>query len=66
MAIIAKPDRSYGGHDRFDRLSERHEALTQTAESIAAWQADRGMVVLPERGNRPGNITPGNIMIAHG
>jgi hypothetical protein len=68
VAIIAKPDRRYDGNERFDRLTESHESLTPAAELIAAaqWQADRGMAVLPERANRPGNITPGNIMIAHG
>jgi hypothetical protein len=47
---------------RLDRLTERHEALTQTVEFIAAAQlkADERMAQLMDTMNRLGNI-----IIAH-
>jgi len=48
--------------ERLEKLTERHEALTQTVELIAAAQlkADERLVQLMETMNRLGNI-----IIAH-
>jgi len=48
--------------ERLDRLTERHEALTQTVELIAAAQlkADERMVQLMDTMNRLANIVIGH------